>query len=98
MENLIFKLIFVALAAVFKSIADTIAFHDGGKYFKGKFFSMTRPAIYIPYTKYPITGWHLANSGSIVFFCLAAFGDNWKLVIAGAVFILVFNLFFNKIL
>ena len=67
-------------------------------------------AKYLPFTKYKWDAWHLANSGEIVSFCSAfgiaiskhyphyAFGTIAGVAASGLVFILSFNLFYNKIL
>lgn len=105
MIAIILKFVLVILSAICKAVADTVCFHKGGK-LKGDFWDMTKQGKFLPFTKYPLDGWHLANSGFIIFlvaacvlnlnvgFLTAAIG----FVLLGIVFNLVFNLFFNKIL
>jgi hypothetical protein len=96
-----FAVLFIILAAICKAIADTIAHHRGGKLPKlfpkyAKYFDMNIQGKMLPFTKYPLDGWHVANSGMIGFFLLAVGGLSMLLGSIG--FILAFNLFYNKIL
>jgi hypothetical protein len=102
--------LFIALAAICKAIADTVRDHFSGSIFSRlnpRFWNPEvswRYAKVPPLTKYKIDSWHLANSGMIVFFCAAIITYkphlNWaiELVLAGAWFNIIFNLFYNKIL
>lgn len=91
--------VFIALAAICKAVSDTIAHHYDTSIFKGKdFFNPEIQGKRLPFTSYPFDGWHVFNSLMIVFFCLAVFWISWKLLLAGVLFILVFNLFYNTIL
>lgn len=96
------QMLFICLAAVCKAFADTIAHHKGG-ILKGDFWDMTKQGKFIPFTKYPLDGWHLSNSGMILFFILATLFESlfpWyiQIPISGVYFIVFFNLFYNKIL
>ena len=101
MISSIIILLLIAFAAVFKALADTVAFHKGGRFKGRKFFDINQQGRFLPLTKYPLDAWHLANSAMIVCFIAAAFiGSGWfviKVVIAGLVFNVVFNIFWNKI-
>lgn len=61
-------------------------------------------AKYLKFTRYKIDGWHLANSLSIMCFCAAIVTHKpclfwfWEWAVAGALFNLCFNLFYNKVL
>lgn len=104
------SILFIILAAIFKAIADTLVHHFDTSVFKYKdrrFWDASiswQYAHYLRFTKYKIDGWHLANSGMIVCFCLAfvfhhPFLKWWiELLITGVLFNVVFNLFYNKIL
>jgi hypothetical protein len=93
------SLVFIILAAICKAVADTIAHHYDTSIFRGKkFFNPEIQGKKLPFTNYPFDGWHVANSLMIFFFCLAVFWFTWKLLLSGALFIIVFNLFYNKIL
>jgi hypothetical protein len=94
--QLILQFSFIILAAICKALVDTIAFHKGGV-FKSKFFDINTQGKFLPLTKYPLDGFHLANSFMLFFFILGITGFNWKLAAAGVLFIAVFNLFWNHI-
>ncbi|MFA9212948.1 MAG: hypothetical protein ACEQSR_03775 [Candidatus Methylacidiphilales bacterium] len=96
-----FAVLFIILAAICKAFADTIAHHKGGSLPKllpkyAKYFDMQIQGEFLPFTKYPLDGWHVANSGMIGFFLLAVGGI--YIVLGSIGFILAFNLFYNKIL
>lgn len=102
--------LFILLAAICKAVADTLQHHYGSSVFRFSNRRFWDPAIswkyakFLPLTKYRLDGWHLANSGMILFFCLAVAVHTpllrwWiELPAAGLLFILSFNLFYNKIL
>lgn len=93
------QLLCIALAGVFKAVADTIAHHYSTSVFNGKdFFNPEIQGKRLPFTKYPLDGWHVANSCMIFCFCVGAVGVTWKVLAAGFIFIIVFNLFYNTIL
>jgi hypothetical protein len=97
-------MIWIALAAIFKAIADKLAHHFGNSIFKKLNPKWWNPeeswkhVKFLPYTKYRPDAWHIANSILIILFCTAVYGLTLKMVYSGVVFILVFNLFYNKIL
>lgn len=102
--------ILVIIAAISKSIVDTILFHRGGKlpiwFPKWKdFFDIRKQGKFLPLTKYPWDGFHVFNSIMIFSFlaipCILL-SYTWYIsfgiwVISGLIFNLVFNLGFNKI-
>lgn len=111
--------LFLGLCAALKAAADTMADHYSVSIFRKKdpkFWNKTVSAAnakFIPGTKYRLDGWHLANSGWILFFLLFGFIHPQVLketflvtllyVIGclaawGAYFIMVFNFFYNKVL
>lgn len=97
-------------------MADTLADHFDTSIFKSwnpTFWNKSvssEYAKYLPFTKYKLDGWHLANSGEISCFCMAYgialyghYPQHWMVLVggfaaSGLVFILSFNLFYNKIL
>lgn len=92
-------LLLITFAAICKAVADTIAHHYYDSVFNGKkFFNPNIQGKKLPFTNYPFDGWHLANSGMIFFFLLAAFSISLKFLIGSILFIIVFNVFYNKIL
>jgi hypothetical protein len=100
---------FLALAGVFKAMADTLQHHFDSSIFKNLNPKWWNPAEswehvgFIPLTEYRADGWHLANSGMIIFFTLAAsihepyFKWYIELPAGGAIVIMSFNLFYNRI-
>jgi hypothetical protein len=102
-------LLFIFLAAVFKSIADTLQHHYYNSVFERFNQNYWNPAIswkhvkFLPFTKYRPDAWHISNSLMIVSFLLAAaFNDlAWHPVVVvvalGLWYNLIFNLFYNKI-
>lgn len=101
-------IILVILAALFKSVADTLEHH-----FDTSVFKKLKPELWDPdrstvktwwITHYKIDPWHVANSMFIVSFILAAILNTltWKwylqLLVLGTVFNLVFEVFYSKIL
>lgn len=107
---IIYEIVLIVLAAVFKAVADTVADHYDVSIFKGKhpaFWDKTTAAQYAPFlrfTKFRLDAWHLANFAMIFCFCLCAVIHkpilHWfiELVIAGVIFNVVFNFFYNKAL
>lgn len=110
MINVISIIILLILAATSKSVADTIIYHRGGKlplwFPKWKdFFDIKKQGKFLPLTKYPWDGVHIANSLMIFSFlaipCILL-PYIWYLklgiwVVSGLGFNVVFNLGFNKI-
>jgi hypothetical protein len=104
------SLTLLLLAAFFKAVADTLQHHYGSSVFSKLNKNWWNPVYswqyvkFLPLTKYRADGWHLANSGMII--CFIAVGVvhqpvlawYWELLIGGAYFNLVFNLFYNKLL
>jgi hypothetical protein len=102
-------IIFIALAAVCKSISDTLQHHFDSSVFAELNKRFWDPAFswkfvkFLPFTKYRPDAWHLSNSGMILFFTLAVcFNDLswhpvWQIAAMGSVFVFVFNIFYNKI-
>ena len=96
------SLLFIALAAISKAIADTIKHHPDTSIFKNRVFWIGEGK-YFPFTKYKVDGWHICNSIMIGFFvCLKYTKSLYSIpidfVILITLFILIFNLFYNKIL
>lgn len=86
---------------MFKAVADTIKHHPDTSIFKNRKFWVGEGKLF-PLTKYKIDGWHLANSAMICSFLSIIFISIQKYKIltyatSGLLFILIFNLFYNKI-
>lgn|SRR5690242_10406624 len=98
---LLIKYLLIAISGVGIALAATCAFHGGGK-LKGKFWRMDYVLFRI--ANYPVNGFHVSQSIAIISLCSAIFLGAaplvWciKVIIAGAAYIIPFNLFFNKIL
>jgi hypothetical protein len=99
--------IFLAIAAIFNAIMDTLTHHFSTSVFKNKNEEFWNPnvswkfATFFPYTKYRVDAWHLAKSAMIVNICLAivSFNGNWwEFFILGLLWNFSFNIFYNKIL
>jgi hypothetical protein len=98
----------ILLAAILKAVSDTVLFRYDTSVFKHltpKFWNPIESYKYVGRVfSYPVDAWHLANSGMIVCFIIAAvFNDislKWyyQIPALGICFNLIFNLFFNKIL
>lgn len=94
----------ILLAAICKAVADTIAHHKSTSIFKRSKFWSANGKLVGGVFKYKIDGWHISNSVMIICFVVAAVLHEpvlawyWEILIGGAVFNLVFNLFYNKIL
>lgn len=91
----------IFIAAVAKATADTIKHHPDTSIFINKKFWLGEGKI-IPLTKYKVDGWHIANSTMIMSFLTLIFSTiPYNLFISYAVFslefILIFNIFYNKI-
>lgn len=106
---LIIPSICIAFAGFFKSVADTLAHHYDTSVFRRMDKRFWDPSVswqhvgFLPLTKYRADAWHLANTLQIVSWCAAiAFAPPlswWQIILgAGALFNLVFNLCYNKIL
>lgn len=103
----------IALAAAFKAVADTLAHHFSVSVFyrlPKKWWKYFDPDIsqhlpFVPYTKYRLDGWHVSNSLMQVCFLLAifcyqptGFGRVMDFLMCSIIVVLVFNLFYNRIL
>lgn len=102
--SIIIQILLIAIAAICKAAVDTIIFHGGGKLPKTKFFDNKVQGKMLTWTKYPWDGKHVGNSLMIVCFVvsgtLGAWGQGYgivQVVALGVLFILVFNIFCNKI-
>jgi hypothetical protein len=97
---IIIKIVLIILAAICKAAVDTITHHPHTSKLWGKFWDVKIGPI-VPYSRYRVNGWHLSNSLMIVCFIVAGVlpGYKWYYDIPtlGIIFILVFNLFYNKI-
>lgn len=102
---IVLQILLIAIAAICKAAVDTIVFHGGGKLPKIPFFDNRVQGRFLPLTKYPLDAKHLGNSLMIVSFILsgalgsAATEGHWIVgfVVLSIIFILIFNLFWNKI-
>lgn len=103
------SLILFVLAAAFKAVADTLAHHFDTSVFRNlnrKFWDGgdTTAPNYLPFTKYPLDGWHLSNSLFLASSMLASvlytpLFNTWiDFAIIGTSFVIVFNTLYNKIL
>lgn len=93
-----------------KALADTLSHHFGTSVFKGWDSTFWDAQVawqyhhFLPLTRYPVDGWHLANSAMILFFLLSVMTyqrlTKWyfELLVYGALFNLIFNLFYDHIL
>jgi len=101
MTALIIKALLIIIAAIAKAAADTVHHHPRTMIFKGKFWKLWPHEKYIPFTKYPLDGWHVCNSIMILSLIVYGIfpGFRWFIDIpaAGVLWILVFNLFYNKL-
>lgn len=105
---MVYSYILIALAAIFKAVADTCADHYSTSIFRHKDPNFWNKSVSWKYSKrvfaYPIDGWHIANSLMIFSFLgLNNFKGYfsqwyWNFLIGGVLFVIVFNLFYNKIL
>lgn len=103
MVNLILKIVCIVVAAICKATADTISPRKSQLSKKGDFWNITKQGKFFPFTKYPMDGWHIFNSAMIVAFIVSGVFTvpyQWYYVIPteGILFIIVFNLFYNKVL
>jgi hypothetical protein len=97
----------VIFAAFFKAVADTLADHYDTSIFKNlnpKWWHKATSSYhvkYLPFTKYRLDGWHLANTLMISSFLwgvvISQNGNWWGFLIMGVVYNIVFNLFYNKV-
>lgn len=101
-------LVLIGLAAFFKAVADTLDDHYDTSVFR-KFpwqvWDANRSTQgFLPFTKYKFDPWHVCNSLLIVCFMIIPFFYKphfkwyWELLIAGAVYNVIFGIFYSKIL
>lgn len=102
-------ILLISLAAIFKALADTLQHHFDTSVFSKLNQKFWNPVVscdhakFIPFTKYRMDAWHIANSGMITAFIVAVvFATPVKywwlsIIICGIIFNLVFNLFYNQI-
>jgi hypothetical protein len=95
-------LLLITFAAICKAVADTIAHHLDTSIFRHSRFWINGGKII--FGKYKFDGWHLSNSAMIIAFVFASVFHTpilkwyYEIAIAGVVFNLTFNVFYNKIL
>jgi hypothetical protein len=108
------SILLIALAAMFKAVADTVQHHFGASIFfrlPKKWWKYFDPDIswqaipFLPLTKYRPDCWHIANSLMQACFLLAifcykptGFGRVMDFVMCSLMVVMVFNLFYNRIL
>jgi len=100
---MIYKIILIIVAAICKAIADTISPRKSKLSEKGDFWNIHKQGKFLPFTKYPLDGWHIFNSIMILcFIVMNVFKTEYQWYITipllGFIFILIFNFFYNKIL
>lgn len=101
-------IICVAVAAVCKAVADTLDHHFDTSIFRGLPRKWWDPNVVIKSVPqifgYPLDGWHISNSIQIAAWMAGAvlYRQAWgwwqDIGVGGICFILVFNVFYNKIL
>ncbi len=101
MGYILIKALLIIIAAVCKAAADTMAHHPKTMIFKGAFWRLWPRGRMLAFTNYPLDGWHISNSIMIVTLISAGSlpGYLWyvDIPVAGVLFTLVFNLFYNKL-
>lgn len=89
----------VILFAIAKATADTIEHHPDTSIFNNTWW--LKEGKLIPYTKYKLDGWHIANSIMVAIFLSMIFIRVDKPILVFGIsiilYILTFNLFYNKI-
>jgi len=101
-NNIILPILLIVLAAIFKAVADTIQHHPDTSIFKNKKFWVGEGK-FLPLTKYKFDGWHLSSSAMIasfigLIFTKIPYNLYISYIVLGIIFILIFNIFYNKIL
>ena len=103
-------ILLISFAAIFKAVADTLAWHFDTSIFRNMnrdFWEVNTARIrkVKKIVGYPVDGWHLSNS--LMLLCLLLLPLFWHPLFnqqivdvgfLGVIFIVVFNLFFNKLL
>ena len=101
MDYILIKALLIIIAAIASAAADTVHHHPRTMIFKGKFWRMWPHDKFIPFTKYPLDGWHVSKSVMIICLITAGVlpGYLWyvDIPVAGVLWVLVFNLFYNKL-
>lgn len=102
MTLIIIKIVLIIIAAICKAAVDTVTHHPHTSRLWGEFWDLKIKRTYVPFTKYKFDGWHLSNSLMIVCFIVISKLHNsiewyYDIPVSGTIFILVFNLFYNKI-
>ena len=109
MTAIIIKAILIIIAAVCSAAMDTVFFHPRTSKLTGKFWDIHNKAKNLPLTKWPFSGWHVCKTICVGSLMAIGFVDyfyiyQWYYVIGayvltgGLLWILPFNLFYNKIL
>lgn len=109
MTAIIIKGILIIVAVICSAVTDTISQHPKTTILTGKFWQLWPHNKFIPFTKYPLDGWHLCKSLMVLSLLAIGFVDylytyQWYyvagayLLTGGLLWILPFNLFYNKIL
>lgn len=104
---MILSLLLLSLAAICKALADTLDHHFDTSIFRGKPRRWWDPNVLhrrVPMIfGYPLDAWHIINSVQILSWLLLAvtwqsYNTWWiDVLAAGGIFVIVFNLFYNKI-
>lgn len=97
------QIILVTIAGICLAFSETIKFHEGGIFHEYDFFNINKQGKFLPFTKFPLDGYHVFKSiGIIAFVSLASthslLPSILNILFLGTILILVFNLFFNKLL
>lgn len=101
-----FSYLFIALAAMFNSVMDktkdTIQYNSslfGKRGWNPKFWNdEVSEHVFIFGTKYKPNAWHISKSCMLICFDAAISTSVLQFYVIGAVWILTFNLFYNKLL
>lgn len=96
--------LFFVLGGVFKAISDTLQHHFSTSIFKNldpRFWNPNESWKYvglIPIIKYRPDAWHLSNSIMLCCFAIACSKSIEDFVLMGIAFIILFNIFYDKVL
>jgi hypothetical protein len=106
-----YAIILIAFAAICKAVADTLQHHYERSIFSYEDPKFWNPSIswqyapFVRFTKYRLDAWHLFNTGMQGFFIAAVFAyeptmfGRWiDFFACSGVVVLVFNLFYNRLL
>lgn len=101
MGTFLIKILLIVIAAVAKAIVDTVHHHPRTMIFRGWFWTLWPHRYVVPFTNFPFDAWHVFNSVMIAAFIgagtLPGFAWYIELPLFGSLFILTFNIFYNKI-